>query len=870
MQSYLQAKRFGQIPEFISEYTFPSPEDDVTLVFNSKFESGNLKKAIKMSDYEYKLLLNSDTNTYGQNHWYYFTVFNPRKSPITFQIINMLKFDDLYKAGLQPAIFSQKYCEKTGTRWHRDGSKIDYFMNSDSLPGKPYYTLSFTYDFRYCKDLVHFAYSIPYTYTDLSRYLYFIKEKYENIARVDPLCTSLAGNTCEMLTITENIKTYKSFEDETHEWGISSAGRRMMRNKLKRKRNQAKLVGKKVSDEHEEKFGVVLTSRVHSGETVSSFMMNGAIEFLLGESRGARILRKKFVFKIVPMLNPDGVRYGNYRCSLLGVDLNRRWDKPSKVLHPTIYYAKKMIEVFGEQHKIMMSCDMHGHSKKRNIFMYGCAKKSTDCLEVRKNIMAKVVPYVMGLKSKFFNFRNCHFRIEKSKASTARIVICSEFGIVHSYTMEASFFGPLNKEFLMDNYHTTEKDLETVGEELCKTCLIFTSQALYLSKVRNTNNFLRGVLLKKSNTVNLSEKKSFSSEEDEAKEQEIEGSEDKNSIDEDLGKNQNIKKENEIQDEKEKSLECDERENFVNEKVESLEIGLSENKEIIQSKKKFERIEKIENIEKNEKSGKKEKNKKSGKTERLKKKFKGISFENEKMWEGIDIVEYVESDEEGSGGSDSCPSEKLEELEELIPSYPIKHKNKIYRKKHLKTDFYPEPMSEHPKSNIDSHHESYDEKLTKTYSLKPKFRAIQSRRVHSKEETGKSHKGAASSNLKSQNILFNYPTPQIYEKPAELLAKIQKDLSKKKSTFLKCPEISEESQGQLLKSMTRVQNSINYSFDQISQKKNTKDMHNVGVFNSPTMISEFSWGSNRPSYIAKNYADSARYRIDKLYAKFGL
>ena len=29
--------------------------------------------------------------------------------------------------------------------------------------------------------------------------------------------------------------------------------------------------------------------------------------------------------KVVPMLNPDGVINGNYRCSLAGVDLNRVW-----------------------------------------------------------------------------------------------------------------------------------------------------------------------------------------------------------------------------------------------------------------------------------------------------------------------------------------------------------------------------------------------------------------------------------------------------------------------------------------------------------------------------------------------------------------
>jgi len=44
------------------------------------------------------------------------------------------------------------------------------------------------------------------------------------------------------------------------------------------------------------------------------------------------------------MLNPDGVINGNYRWSLAGWDLNRRWNKPSNVIHPTIYNAKKLIK----------------------------------------------------------------------------------------------------------------------------------------------------------------------------------------------------------------------------------------------------------------------------------------------------------------------------------------------------------------------------------------------------------------------------------------------------------------------------------------------------------------------------------------------
>lgn len=58
----------------------------------------------------------------------------------------------------------------------------------------------------------------------------------------------------------------------------------------------------------------------------------GVIEFLVdGRDKEAEILRKNVVFKVIPMLNPDGVVSGNYRCSIAGCDLNRQWLQPSKV-----------------------------------------------------------------------------------------------------------------------------------------------------------------------------------------------------------------------------------------------------------------------------------------------------------------------------------------------------------------------------------------------------------------------------------------------------------------------------------------------------------------------------------------------------------
>ena len=76
-------------------------------------------------------------------------------------------------------------------------------------------------------------------------------------------------------------------------------------------------------EEIAERPAIILSSRVHPGESNASFIIEGLIDYLVGNEKGSEILRNKFVFKVIPMLNPDGVIVGNYRCSLSGHDLNR-------------------------------------------------------------------------------------------------------------------------------------------------------------------------------------------------------------------------------------------------------------------------------------------------------------------------------------------------------------------------------------------------------------------------------------------------------------------------------------------------------------------------------------------------------------------
>lgn len=352
-----------------------------------------------MSERAFQLILQNDTNTNGYSQWFFFRVSNTQKgNSVNLNIINMLKSYSLYKKGMKILVYSEKKAEKEKIGWHRSGEKIQYYRNSlykyVSDKKRLLSSLSFEYKFEYDDDLVYFANTVPYRYTELIRDLspYLIDEAKHNFIQQKTLCKTLAGNDLDYLTITNSSKGCKA-----------------------------------------EKEGVLIMARIHPGETVSSWMMKGLIEFLTGFSEEANFLRDNFIFKIVPMMNPDGVIIGNYRTSLAGCDLNRRWITPDEILHPEVYFTKQMINKLSQHYKISMVCDFHGHSGAHNIFMYGNKiKDSTAC---------HVFPYILSKISNCFSFEQCSFTMSKSKAGTARINLYDELSIPNIFTMEASFQG---------------------------------------------------------------------------------------------------------------------------------------------------------------------------------------------------------------------------------------------------------------------------------------------------------------------------------------------------------------------------------------------------------------------------------------------
>ena len=106
---------------------------------------------------------------------------------------------------------------------------------------------------------------------------------------------------------------------------------------------------------------MIITSRVHPGETQSSYALEGMVKYLLSSKKRAVELRKNYVFYVIPMLNPDGVIQGNHRTDLLGFDMNRRWAEPSPWLHPIMYAVRTLATMIKEERPIDVFCDIHGH-----------------------------------------------------------------------------------------------------------------------------------------------------------------------------------------------------------------------------------------------------------------------------------------------------------------------------------------------------------------------------------------------------------------------------------------------------------------------------------------------------------------------------
>nr|XP_020483763.2 cytosolic carboxypeptidase 1-like [Labrus bergylta] len=404
---------------------------------------------------EYDLVLNSDINSNHYHQWFYFEVSGMRVGTMyRFNIINCEKSNSQFNYGMQVLMYSVQEAISGRPRWVRTGTDICYYKNhfarssiaAGGQKGKSYYTMTFTTSFSHKDDVCYFAYHYPYTYSTLKMHLSKLEalRTPQIYLRQDVLCETLGGNKCPLLTIT-------AMPESNSNDHICQFRNRPL---------------------------IFLSARVHPGETNASWVMKGTLEFLMGTSPLAASLRDAYIFKIVPMLNPDGVINGNHRCSLSGEDLNRQWQSPNPELHPTIYHTKSLLQYLAHiQRAPLVFCDYHGHSRKKNVFMYGCSVKETvwqsnisaTSSDLQEDLGYRALPKILSQIAPAFSMASCSFVVERSKESTARVVVWREIGVQRSYTMESTLCGCDQGKY--KGLQIGTRELEEMGAQFCVALL---------------------------------------------------------------------------------------------------------------------------------------------------------------------------------------------------------------------------------------------------------------------------------------------------------------------------------------------------------------------------------------------------------------
>jgi len=187
-----------------------------------------------------------------------------------------------------------------------------------------------------------------------------------------------------------------------------------------------------------------ISARVHPGEVPASFILDGLMNFLLSDEPAACALREGFVFKVIPVLNPDGVRRGYNRNDTRGRNLNRFYDDPSAEDCGSVALAKELFLSMHSTGRLAYYVDLHAHHSKRGAFFYGNNidddKKLQADVQLLGDIFAHLSPH---FDPKACNYSKANMGAKdtrgQSKEGSARVALYRQTGFAHTYTLECNY-----------------------------------------------------------------------------------------------------------------------------------------------------------------------------------------------------------------------------------------------------------------------------------------------------------------------------------------------------------------------------------------------------------------------------------------------
>ena len=479
--------------ENISQKTF----NFKNITFTSEFNSGNMKQCTKIKENQFSILIASDCEgKYILNKisifkiWFYFGVISEKERNIKISIDNLNNFYKIFKNGYKicynildenetPTSYQNKYKENEEANWKR--LDTDYELNLDIESNL--LSIKFNFDLPK-KRYVLFSFCFPWSYDKNESFLKHIKEKIKNknIYYHDEILTlSKEKRNIHLLTITSK----KNIINNKKESNI---------NGLFPDKNRCNLI---LHDKHI----IFITARVHPGETPGTLMFNGILKLLIdNDNQMSKILLDNFIFKLIPIINVDGVSNGYFRLNNEGYNLNRCYLGPSPKITPENYAITKLFYFYSSNYKVRYYFDLHADMNVRGVYTFGNALKVFE--EHVENVLFS---FIFKINCSHVDFSHCIFT-QKSmgskakndvagKEATSRVQFYQKTGLIHTYTVESTYFkGEFNKENTENENAKIYliKDFEKTGIDLLKSILdyekLFLSDNLLRSEYQTLEN----------------------------------------------------------------------------------------------------------------------------------------------------------------------------------------------------------------------------------------------------------------------------------------------------------------------------------------------------------------------------------------------
>jgi len=242
-----------------------------------------------------------------QYYWFYFEVDGFESQELTFQL-NQLKGVYRNKPHLIYSEQTQPVFSYDQKQWHRI-ENVSYDTANNEL--------EFSHHFD--QSPVWIAYAQPYPYLRLQTFIDKVAQS--EFVKVEQLAISNEERAIELLTVTDT------------------------------------------SIPAERKKTVMLIALQHAGEDAGGFYIEGIVDFLISESEEAKAARRQFIFKLVPMMNPDGIVGGSTRYNMHMEDLNNIWLNPKKMQPEVAGVQQWTTDWLGNGNSIDLFVDVHNHTQ---------------------------------------------------------------------------------------------------------------------------------------------------------------------------------------------------------------------------------------------------------------------------------------------------------------------------------------------------------------------------------------------------------------------------------------------------------------------------------------------------------------------------